>query len=66
MQDHIGFVLNDPFHGLAFAELESLGDRRGEVNIVLISRFFAVNQLNFCWMAHRTNGLAYMLEHSQA
>ena len=50
-EDEVSLVVDGPLDHLAFSEVERLRQRRGEVDIKL-SAVFALNALNFGWVAH--------------
>ena len=50
-EDEIAFVGDDPFDGLALGELHGLGNRRGEVDVILFAGL-AADELDFGWESH--------------
>ena len=56
-EDEVALVGDDPLDGLALGELHGLGDRGGEVDVILCA-VFAADELDFGWVSH---GGAYLV-----
>ena len=60
-EDEVALVGDDPLDGLALGELHGLGERGGEVDVILFAGL-AADELDFGWESHGGRHLVIKLD----